>query len=306
MALRVLFFGMEGIFSRAPLLELIKASFDVCAIVVPRPALSQPANEPIRLISPPRAPESDVPLLFEPRDLNIIGIAWNAGIDVYETNDLKHAETIETLTALKPDVICVACFPLMLPPSLVTTFPSLNLHPSILPNYRGPAPLFWIFHDGLEHAGVTVHLIDMGMDTGDIVAQERVRMPDGIRYSDAERVLSERAAHLLVRACQAVERGKLAHTPQPSVAAPRATNPTDRDYVITPDWAARRAFNFIRGIGEWDRPITLELPNKRFLIRDAVSFDEQQELESPLIQRGPEWHVQMQSGALVCTLTPLP
>lgn len=306
-ALRVLFFGMEGIFSRAPLLALIDASFEICAVIVPRPTQIRIANEPIRLIPPPHAPESDVPLLFQPRDLNVSGIAWNAGIDVYETADLRHQKSLETLISLKPDVICVACFPLLLPKSLISrpSIPhALNLHPSLLPAYRGPAPLFWVFHDGLEHAGVTIHLIDKGADTGDIVAQERVLLPDGTRYSDAERTLSDRAGQMLVHSLRAIENGTLAHTPQSMIAAPRAPNPTDRDYVITTDWTARRAFNFVRGIAEWNHPITLEIANRRLVVRDAIAYDARGKLGAPFLQGGDSWRVQFENGTLTCALTP--
>lgn len=307
MALRVLFFGMEGVFSRAPLLALIGSAFDICAIVVPRPALVQVAKEPIRLIPPPRAPESDVPLLFQPRDLNVIGIAWNAGIDVHETDDLRHQKTIETLTALKPDVICVACFPFLLPRSLTSNLSiphALNLHPSLLPAYRGPAPLFWIFHDGLENACVTIHLIDEGADTGDIVAQVRIPLADGIRYSEAERALSDRAAQMLVQALSAIENGTLAHTPQTPSAAPRAPNPTNRDYLVTTDWTAQRAFNFVRGIAEWNHPITLEIGDRKFIVRDAIAFDERGQLGEPFVKAGDSWRVQFSKGTLNCVITP--
>jgi methionyl-tRNA formyltransferase len=297
---------MEGIFSRAPLLALSESLFDVCAVIVPRPVQSQKAAEAIRLIPPPRAPESDVPLLFEPRNMNIIGIAWNAGIDVYETDDLKSPKTVESLTALKPDIICVACFPYLLPESLIrtpSTGYSLNLHPSLLPEYRGPSPLFWIFHDGLEHGGMTIHLIDKGADTGDIVTQERTLLPDGIRYVDAERTLSEQAATMLVYTVHAIENGTLTRTPQEKTAAPRAPNPTDRDFVITPDWNARRAFNFIRGVADWNHPINLKTADRQFIIRDAISFDEEHTLDAPLVNNGPVCRVKFADGILTCVLT---
>jgi methionyl-tRNA formyltransferase len=311
MSLRVLFFGMEGVFSRAPLLELIHSSHTVCAIIVPRPAKSQSASEPIRLIAPPRAPESDakgtfrVPLLFQPRDLNIIGMAWNAGIDVYKVSTLRDERVLARLKQLQPDVIVVACFNQLLPQSLISNLSishSLNLHPSLLPAYRGPFPLFWIFHDGLEHAGLTVHLMDERADTGDIIAQERVALPDGIRYSDAEKILSEHAARLLVNALGAAQNGTLALTPQPRIAAPLAPNPSERDYVIAQDWDARRAFNFIRGIAEWNHPIQIEVAGARFRVREAISFDEDESASEPLVQRKAQHKIRLARGILTCEL----
>jgi methionyl-tRNA formyltransferase len=303
--LRVLFFGMEGTLSRAPLLALKEALFDVCAVVVPRPVQSQNAHDPLRLIAPPRAPESDVPLLYEPRDMNIIGIAWNTGIDVYETDNLKNQKTVERLTALEPDVICVACFPYLLPKSL-THSPSikyaLNLHPSLLPAYRGPAPLFWIFHDGLEQAGVTIHLVESSADTGDIIAQERASLPDGVRYGAAERILSEQSARMLVRAMHAIESGTIARTPQVETSAPRAPSPTDRDFVITTEWSARRAFNFIRGIADWNHPVTCITANERLVILDAISFDERRTTNADSSPEGSTFQIKFGTGTLTCVL----
>ncbi|MEZ4833421.1 MAG: formyltransferase family protein [Caldilineaceae bacterium] len=56
----------------------------------------------------------------------------------------------------------------------------LNLHPSLLPHYRGPDPIFWQLRDGVEPMGVTVHWMDVGVDTGDIAAQAPVALEDGL------------------------------------------------------------------------------------------------------------------------------
>jgi|GEM_PF-249805 len=307
MTQRILFFGMEGVFSRAPLLELINAHHTVCAIIVPRPDQSQPAREPIRLIPP--SPfikgrlrgDRDLPLVQNSRDPNIIGMAWHAGIDVYEVSTLRNEATIQTIHQLNPDLIVVACFPHLLPSSLFTVYSSLNLHPSLLPNYRGPSPLFWIFHDGLEHAGVTIHLMDEHADTGDIIAQERVQLPDAISYADAEKILSERAAQLLIKVLGETPHGRFARTPQPRTAAPRAPNPSERDYVVTRDWTVRRAFNFIRGIGE----AGLEIGDSRFAIEDAMDFTPGKKINQPISHSEKFSVIQFADGTVTMKLSPI-
>ena len=177
--LRILYFGMDGAFSRVPLVTLLETGFAVCGVVVPRPAGMTPAAAPIRrLASPPRQhsgekPRRTLPMTQPPPEGTASSIAWHHGIPVFEAADLAHAETITLLARLRPDVICVACFPRLLPVSILALprLGALNLHPSLLPSYRGPAPLFWVFHDGLERAGVTLHVMDAGADTGPIVAQ---------------------------------------------------------------------------------------------------------------------------------------
>ncbi|MBI3536098.1 MAG: hypothetical protein HY070_00820 [Chloroflexi bacterium] len=300
MTQRILFFGMAGIFSRAPLWHLIQNQINVCAIIVPRPAQSQPARDSIRLLAPPRAPLSDLPLT-QSSDPNILAIARDTRIPIYETHTLSHSHTLDTLTGLKPDVIVVACFPFILPKRLITQFPSLNLHPSFLPDYRGPAPLFWIFHDGLEHAGVTIHMMDEHADTGDIVAQERVALPDGIRYNDAEKILSDHAARLLIQSLRAIQNGARVRTPQSDAPAPRAPNPTPRDYIISTESSARRAFNFIRGVGDTNQ-ITLQIGNENKIVREAITFEENATTAEPLKRDGDFFRVRFSNGILHCRL----
>ncbi len=346
--LRVLFFGMDGVFSRAPLAALLDSE-QVCAVIVPRPMQSVPAAESIRLLPPPNAPESDVPILFQPNELNAIGMAWNGGIPVYEVASLSHPlahrrlvanrhghprvqesqdsrhvticeggtrnefgskdadddarQTLAVLADLKPDVICVACFPRLLPEKLLSLpkYGAMNLHPSLLPAYRGPSPLFWIFHDGLEHAGITLHLMEAHADTGDIVSQKPIILRDGITFSEAERVCSGEGARLILEALRAIREGKFMHTPQPPTNAPRAPNPTEQDYIITPDWSARRAFNFIRGIAEWNHPITLAITGKRLIVRAAIAFDEKEELREAYQPSDELWRIRCSKGTLTVT-----
>jgi methionyl-tRNA formyltransferase len=191
---------------------------------------------------------------------HIIGLAWEVGIPVLEVGRLKRPETLTALGALKPDAIVVACFPRLLPQAILDLAPqrAFNIHPSLLPQYRGPEPLFWVFHDGLEHAGVTVHLMDAGADTGAIAAQQAVALPDSISYAAAERACSEVGARLLLDVLRATRDSRLTPQPQNPADASPAPVPTVDDFIITPDWSPRRASNFIRGMADWGQPIVIK------------------------------------------------
>jgi methionyl-tRNA formyltransferase len=83
-------------------------------------------------------------------------------------------EVIERLRRLRSDVVLMAGFDQILgPPVLAALGPVLNVHPSLLPSYRGPAPHFWMVHNGETEGGVSVHLVDTGIDSGPLLAQER-------------------------------------------------------------------------------------------------------------------------------------
>lgn len=295
--LGVVFFGMEGLFSRAPLAALIaEERVRVNAIIVPRPT-NKPAESDARFIAPPARLVTEIPIVQNVVEPNIIRMAWDAGIPVLEVASLSHPHTRAMIANLQPDVICVACFPKLLPRAIfqIAKRAALNLHPALLPAYRGPSPLFWIFHDGLEHAGVTLHLLDTRADRGAIVAQTRVALPDGISYSDAERICAARGARLLL---DAIRDGTFAHTPQSDGDFPRAPAPRDDDFIITPAWSARRAFNFIRGIAEWNREITFQAAGERWIVRDALAFDEAETLNAPIKQIGAHWKIQCAPGTL--------
>src|SRR2546423_6168718 len=300
---------MEGRFSRAPLAALLAAECTVGAVVVPRPTGVAGDGAPLRVLLPPRRRPHALPLVAVRSESTIVGLAWAHGVPVLEVGRLAHPETLTALHDLRPDVLCVACFPRLLPRELLdlARHGGLNVHPSLLPAYRGPAPLFWVFHgqttsharaastsspvqptradarpdaplwlpnEGLGNAGITVHLLDDHADAGDVVAQAPIVLPDGITYCSAERVCSHEGARLLIDALAALAAGSLMRTPQPHIDLPTAPVPTDADFVITPDWSARRAFNFIRGVEEWGRPMTISIGDEHFVVREAVSYDE--------------------------------
>ena len=273
--MRSLFFGMEGVFSRPPLLQLLDSELTVCGVVVPAPAGRAGRGAPsIRRLASPRRLASDLPLLMTPPEKTVVGLAWDAGVPVFEVRRLKRAETLAELAALQPDALAVACFPRLLPPALLALAPggAFNVHPSRLPQYRGPEPLFWTFHDGLDRAGVTVHRMDAGADTGPIAAQAPVHLPDGIGYAAAQRRCAEVGGHLLLNVLRAGRDARLALQPQDEAQASSAPVPGPDDFVITPQWSARRAYNFARGVAEWGQPIVFDTGDGQVVVQEAVAY----------------------------------
>lgn len=301
--LRVVFFGMEGVFSRAPLSALLAAGVDVRAVVVPRPSISSSGGAPYRVLTPPIGPARGLPVVATPGERSIIGIAWDAGIHVLEADRLSHSDVLAALRAFQPDLFCVACFPRLLPSALLALPRQgvLNAHPSLLPAYRGPSPLFWVFHDGLEHAGVTVHFMDAGADTGDIVARAPIALPDGVGYDEANRLCSGLGARLLVDAVSALRQGGPARRPQPAGAYPTAPAPGDADFVVTPAWPARRAFNFMRGMADWRRSIAIDVEGERLVAREALSVDPTATMDTPAQRAGAIVRVRCAPGVLTVT-----
>ena len=173
---RVLFLGMPGNFSWPSLRALLDGGIDVCAVVLPaspRPGPDRPYHPPITRREQLRSTRSMLPLLNSSLHGGIVQLAWERQIPVWEVSRMSDPATVSTLAAYQPDLICVACFSLRIASSIldIPRLGSLNVHPSLLPAHRGPVPLFWAFRQGLQQTGVTIHLMDEGMDTGDILAQ---------------------------------------------------------------------------------------------------------------------------------------
>src|SRR5579859_2215476 len=196
---RVLFLGMQGNFSHPPLRALVEAGIEVCAVVIPAassPMQDQPA---IRRREQPHTSRSMLPVLQSSLQASILQLAWKRQIPVWEVHRMNDPETINVLIGYQPDVICVACFSKRIPRVIldIPRFGCLNVHPSLLPANRGPEPLFWTFREGSQLTGVTIHLMDEGMDTGPIVAQEVIDIPDGINYAELETQCAELGGKLL-------------------------------------------------------------------------------------------------------------
>src|SRR5262245_19643673 len=174
--LRVLYFGTPCELARAPLLAVLDAGADVCGVLVP----AERGAAPIARLAP--APSrSPLPIAGRYMTPGIVEIAWGRGIAVFAAGRLSDPAMGAALAALRPDVICAACFPHRIPRTLLRLPPLgwLHVHPSLLPAHRGPAPLFWAFRNGEATIGVTVHFMDEEFDTGDIATQAPLALPDG-------------------------------------------------------------------------------------------------------------------------------
>jgi len=272
---RVLFFGMPGNFSLPILQALLQDSIEVCAVVIPAATTSYSHLQTIRLLEPPRIAHSTLPLVRTSLQESIIELAWKRGIPLYEVASLSAAQTVSTLEGYQPDVICVACFSLLIPPVIrdLPRLGCLNVHPSLLPANRGPVPLFWTFREGHQTTGVTIHLVSEKMDSGDILAQEEIAVPDGIRYRQLEQLCAEQGGALLARTVQALSQGNATRIPQNEASSSYHSFPADNDFVVHPEeWDARRLYNFIRGVSEWGGPVTLIVGGQAVLGQDGTSY----------------------------------
>jgi methionyl-tRNA formyltransferase len=177
--------------------------------------------------------------------------------------------------ALEPDLIVVACFPRLLPADLVSLAPhgGINLHPSLLPAFRGPEPLFWTLRSGLRESGVTAHQLSDRFDAGAIYAQTHLTVPFGERLETIERVFAEAAGRLAVDVIDAIAQGTVTPLPQPDHQASAAPIPTVQDFTVPASWTAERAYAFTRAVAPLGGPLAvIDAIGQTVPVRDAESW----------------------------------
>jgi len=292
---RVLFLGMTNDTSATVLRALLDAGVAVCGVLV---AADGAGGPPIAQVLPTQA-RSPLPIANPFLERTLAQIAWERDLPVFELRRPAATETLAQVAALQPDVACVACFSQRIPPPLLALPPLgfLNMHPALLPAHRGPSPLFWVFRDGEQDAGVTIHFMDAGLDTGDIVAQASFALPDGTAGAVAQQHCDALGARLMLEVLHGLRDGMLSRRPQPPGGSYQPW-PTRDDWRIATSWTARRAFNFMRGTSEWGQPYIVQVGEQQIALATAITYDSHELLPKAFVRVGDEVLIQFAAGVL--------
>jgi methionyl-tRNA formyltransferase len=180
-------------------------------------------------------------------------LALAQGLPVLQPLKARDPQFIEELRRLEPELIVVAAYGQILPQALLDTprFGCLNVHTSILPKYRGAAPIQWAILDGERETGVTIMKMDAGLDTGAIVSEERTPIRDEDNSQTLHDRLAEIGGSLLVATIPKFVRREIQLRPQPAEGATYARKITKEDGRL--DWSqpARVLWNKVRGLTPW-------------------------------------------------------
>lgn len=174
-------------------------------------------------------------------------------VPILTPEKIGESASLDTMRALNPDLTVVAAYGQFLTREVLDLAPmgSINVHPSLLPLYRGAAPMAWAVANGDAVTGVTIQHLALKMDAGDIILQEE----HPIRPDDTAETLEERlaslGANLLLRAIDLIRDGRAPRTPQDENNVTRARKLTKEDGLI--DWRlpASTLHNHIRGFQPW-------------------------------------------------------
>lgn len=160
--------------------------------------------------------------------------AEELGIVVYQPETLRNGSFLDTLESLAPDMIIVAAYGKILPDYIINypKYGCINVHASILPKYRGAAPIQWSIINGDEKTGVSIMRMDKGLDTGDVIAVEETPIGE---YETAGKLfdrLAKIGADLMVRTIDVIENGSAIYTSQDDANSTYAEKITKETSVI--------------------------------------------------------------------------
>lgn len=195
--MNIVFMGTPD-FALESLKALVEADYNVIGVVT----------------NPDKPKGRGMKLVFSP----VKEYAMEKGLNIYQPERIKNnPDFISKIKEIKPDVICVVAYGKILPKELlqIPKLGCINVHGSLLPQYRGSAPIQWAVLNGDKETGITTMYMDEGMDTGDIILQEKVSIGDDETTGELWEKLSKIGGSLLVETIKQIEEGNSIRTKQP-------------------------------------------------------------------------------------------
>ena len=176
--------------------------------------------------------------------------ALEKGIPVFQPTTLKNGAFDAELAALAPDVIVVVAYGKILPPSVLSAprLGCVNVHGSLLPQYRGAAPMQRAIMEGCAETGITTMLMNEGLDTGDMLESVTVPIGENDNFEDIHDRLGEAGAALLLHTLQGLDEGSITPTAQDHASATYAAKIEKRDCLLDFSLDARAVHDTVRGL----------------------------------------------------------
>ena len=193
--------------------------------------------------------------------------ALEAGLPIFQPESMRTEESLKMLSELKPDILAVVAYGKLLPDAMLELprYGAVNVHGSLLPKYRGAAPIQWAVLNGDEKTGVSTMYLSHNMDAGDVIFSEETCIGEQETSGELFDRLADMGAALLVKTLRAIELGEAPRTPQDHSQA-TYTKMITKD-LCPIDWtrSAREIVKHVCGLSPW--PVaTAELQGEHFKI----------------------------------------
>lgn len=253
--MRILFMGTPDIAAQSLSAILAQGRHTVCAVFTRE---DKPVGRKQVLTAPP-----------------VKTLALEHGIPVYQPRTLRTPEAAQTVRALAPDIIVVVAYGRILPGEILSIPPhgAVNLHVSLLPKYRGAAPVQWSVINGDKRTGVTIMQLDEGLDTGDILRVAPVDIGAEETSGELFERVSALGAQTLLQSLDDVEQGRAQPVPQDDALATLAPPLTKEMALFSFERDARSLHDLIRGLNPW--PVAYFVHGGKKIKVLAARLDEQ-------------------------------
>lgn len=280
--MRIVFMGTPEF--AVPSLEALLASEDQVVGIVTQP--DRPKGRGHELASPP-----------------VKLVAQRAGIPFLQPLKIRTPDFLEALAAWKPDLIAVTAYGRILHAPILNLPPKgcVNVHGSLLPKYRGAAPVQWAVINGETETGITTMLMDEGMDTGSMLLQERIPiLPDDTAGTVAPR-LAELGGRLLVETIRQLKAGAITPRVQDHTQATMAPLLKKEDGLLDWGMSAQSIVNRVRGMSPWPGAYTF-YGQERWNIWKAAAVQEPAHGQPGTILMGAKQSLKVATGKGVLEL----
>ena len=240
--------------------------------VKPLEALIEAKYEVVGVFTQPDKPVGRKAILTPPP---VKVVALDNNIPVFQPDSLKNGVGVEILNELKPDVVIVVAYGKILPKDFLD-FPEygcINIHGSILPEYRGAAPIQWSVLDGKAFAGVTSMQMDVGLDTGDMLLTATTKIGENETSGELYDRLTVMGADLLIETLEKLPKGELTPVKQDDS---KSTYASMLDKSMSPvdfNESAQKVHNKIRGLDPWPVALTVLDGKNLKLFSSQISQD---------------------------------
>jgi methionyl-tRNA formyltransferase len=230
MAVRIAFFGNSvSSFSARHFAALLAVPCELVG-VVDVPAAKKNTTNPLA---------ADLP--------DFVVEARERSIQTFEPANPNSPDFIDSIRILKPDLFIAAGYALILGEKAlaVPRLLAANFHASLLPEYRGKHPVFWALRHGEKYAGLTVHAMDPGIDTGDIIYQVKIRTRQDDTVATLYTRIMDQSEDFVGQLIADAERGRIPRKPQPENTGSYFSSTTEEDFYLNWTWPAEKIKRFI-------------------------------------------------------------
>lgn len=233
--------------------------------------------------------------------------ALSHGLTVYQPERIRRAEAVEEIRRMDPEIIVVVAFGQIIPKEILEMAPygCINVHASLLPDYRGAAPIQWAVLNGEAESGVTIMRMDQGLDTGDMISKVVVPLEEKETSDSLFDKLSAAGAKLLVETLPSIADGTAVYEKQPE------NSPTEYACMIQKqmgriDWndSAEKIERLVRGMNSWPSAFTT-LDGKALKVWSASVSDPDQTGEAGKVLRADKTGLYVQTGCGVLCIEEL-